>query len=148
MSKRIKSDPEEEPEFQISSMVDILMTLLIFFVATAQTEVTEQLADLELPEASSSDEKSEREGQLTINIERITHAITVQKAIYNDTQQLIPIIQDSRRAALETRGPNAHFRVLIRADRNVPYSKVRDVMRAAAEAGVVDVIFATTTGEE
>ncbi len=145
MSKRMPVEKEEDPEFQIASMVDILMTLLIFFVATATMEVTTQIANLELPEAPQAEDPDKREGQMVINIERMTQAITISTVIIPNVDDLVPMIEEARK---NSQSQDRTFRVLIRADRNTPYSKVRDVMQACAKAGVLDVIFATTKGDE
>ncbi|MEM6884104.1 MAG: biopolymer transporter ExbD [Verrucomicrobiota bacterium] len=141
--KAMYQEDDGEPEFQISTMVDVLMTLLLFFIATATDEVASQTADLELPVAPQAADPEDGTGQLTINVERVTHNLTIKETIYPNEEALVPVIQKSF-SAHEGANP---FRVLIRADKNVPYSKVRQVMKACAEAGVLDVIFATDPGE-
>lgn len=140
--KAMYQDDEAEPEFQISTMVDVLMTLLLFFIATATDEVAQQTADLELPEAPEAAEPEDKKGQMVINISRGFHTITVKEVVYPNETALVPVIQKSYSAH---DGSNP-FRVLIRADKDVPYSKVRQVMKACAEAGVLDVVFATDPG--
>ena len=140
--KAMYQEEEAEPEFQISTMVDVLMTLLLFFIATATDEVSQQTADLELPEAPEAAEPEDKKGQMVINISKGFHTISVKEVVYPSETALIPVIEQSFKAH---EGSNP-FRVLIRADRDVPYSKVREVMKACAEAGVLDVVFATDPG--
>jgi biopolymer transport protein ExbD len=146
--KSMFAEDEAEPEFQISTMVDVLMTLLLFFIATATDEVMVQAADLELPEAPEANEAEDKKGQLVINVEKFTHKITLDEKVYPDEQALIPAITKAKKNFEEAKISNNPFRVLIRADRNVPYSKVKSIMKACAEAGVLDVIFATDPGDQ
>jgi biopolymer transport protein ExbD len=140
---------EEEPEFQISTMVDILMTLLLFFIATAQTDVMVQAADVTLPEAPKAEDPDKVPGTMTINIASGTHALTVVdtagERFIGKPEDLMPEVRRRKRAAENAK---IAFRVLIRGDRFSPYSIVRDVMKNCAEAGVVDVVFAATKPEE
>ncbi len=140
-------EDDAEPEFQISTMVDVLMTLLLFFIATATDEVMTQTADLELPLAQQSKEPEDKKGQLVINVEKFTHKIVISEKVYTDERAMIPIVTQSRENFEKSGMGNTPFRVLIRADKRVPYSKVREVMKACAEAGVLDVIFATNPGD-
>ena len=145
--KAMYQEEEAEPEFQISTMVDVLMTLLLFFIATATAEVSEQTADLDLPEAPEAAKPEDKKGQLVVNISRGFKTISVKEVVYPDEEALVPVIVSYRKAYEEAGISSNPFRVLIRADRDVPYSKVKQVMKSCAEAGVLDVIFATDPGE-
>ncbi|MEM6821645.1 MAG: biopolymer transporter ExbD [Verrucomicrobiota bacterium] len=144
--KAMYQEEEAEPEFQISTMVDVLMTLLLFFIATATDEVTTQAADLELPEAPQANDPEDKKGQLVINVEKLTHKLTIDEKVYPDSSSMVPVIVRAKKNYEESGLSNNPFRVLIRADKRVPYSKVKEVMKASAEAGVLDVIFATDPG--
>lgn len=140
-------EDDDEAEFQISTMVDVLMTLLLFFIATATDEVMVQSADLELPEAPEAKEPEDKKGQLVINVEKFTHKITVDDRPYPNEAALIPVIGKAKENYESAGVGSAPFRVLIRADRKVSYSLVKEVMKSCAAAGVLDVIFATDPGE-
>lgn len=145
--KSMYQEEEAEPEFQISTMVDVLMTLLLFFIATATAEVSQQTADLQLPVAPEAAEPEDKKGQMVINISRGFHTISVKETTYPSETALVPVITKARENYEESRISANPFRVLIRADKDVPYSKVKQVMKACADAGVLDVIFATDGGE-
>ena len=61
---------EEEPEFQVAPMVDVLLVLLMFFTATTTTEIKSQIADLTLPDAQDAKDREKGEGQFVVNINR------------------------------------------------------------------------------
>lgn len=138
-------EEEDEPAFQISTMVDVLMTLLLFFIATATTEVLEQSSDVDLPEATDALDPEEAQGQITVNISRVFFKITIgaEEKAYTP-EELTPRIAKHRE--LVNKIGKAQPRVLIRADREASYELIKEVMKAAAAAGVPDIVFATSEG--
>lgn len=141
-------DEEDEPEFQISTMCDVLMCLLIFFVATATKEVMVQTAEVKLPDASHAQEKGDNQGQITVNVMTIMgkHTIEMDQQRFESSKDIVGLIKASKKASDELRGfdpMRSEFRVLIRADKEVPYQVIKDVMKSCGEAGVINVVFAT-----
>ena len=67
---RTRAVPEEEPEFQIAPMIDILLVLLVFFMSISTTEVLQTRDDVILPVAKEGKEpvKGGGEGEVTVNI--------------------------------------------------------------------------------
>jgi len=136
---------EEEPEFQVAPMVDVLLVLLMFFTATTTTEIKSQIADLTLPDAQDAKDREKGEGQFVVNINRLggleqaggqsglTEAALSQliKKDYENTKKL---------------NPNASYRVLVWAEEDLGWEKTKVVLKAAATAGVENVVFATTKG--
>ncbi|GAB4241640.1 MAG: hypothetical protein OHK005_04890 [Candidatus Methylacidiphilales bacterium] len=142
-------DAEALPEFQVAPMVDVLLVLLLFFMATATTEVVVQRADLELPKADDSKDPSERQGQFVINVEKLNFKINAEGQYFESTDDLVPLIQAARETDAKQRGTDGTaFRILIRADKEASYSLIRDIMKACAKAGVGNVTFAVTKGGE
>jgi biopolymer transport protein ExbD len=136
---------EEEPEFQVAPMVDVLLVLLMFFTATTTTEIKSQIADLTLPEAQDAKDKEKGEGQFVVNINRLggLEQAGGQSGLTEAAlSQLIKKDYDSTRKL----SPNASYRVLVRADKNLGWEKTKVVLKAAATAGVANVVFATTKG--
>ena len=43
--------PEEDPEFQIAPMIDILLVLLVFFMSISSTEVLQKTEGINLPQS-------------------------------------------------------------------------------------------------
>lgn len=147
MKRKFVTDSEETLEFQVTSMCDILTTLLLFFIATATDEVNQQTADLELPPAPEAQEPGEPKGSIIVNIEKLG-ALKIKERVY-DIADVGAEIQKYKQSwednPLNTGAP---FRVIIRADKNITYEKIRDVMKEAAAVGILDVIFSAAESEE
>jgi biopolymer transport protein ExbD len=128
-----------EPEFQIAPMIDVLLVLLIFFMSIATSSVARYDPDIQVPVASDASKKDDSEGELVFNLswkpaeEKVVVMFEERVVLPAET---IPVL-----AARKKVDPNA--RVLVRADAETPVRHISDVVKAAAEAGIVDVTFAT-----
>lgn len=141
------TDEETMPEFQVAPMVDVLLVLLLFFMATATTEVVVQQADLVLPKADDSQDPKERKGQSVVNIERLTFQIKLDGAPISKADDLVPFLKKNKEDDSRVRNDSgADYRVLIRADKETKYSVIKEVMQACAKAGIANVTFAVTKG--
>jgi len=131
--------PEEDPEFQIAPMIDILLVLLVFFMSISSTEVLQVNKDITLPVAKDAKpaEKNTK-GQTIVNVtwNPITNigGLEVDNNKFGQPEQMVGYLQTKVQA-------NAEMRVLIRADRNVRYDYLKQVMIAAGKAGVGKVTF-------
>lgn len=138
------SGGEEEPEFQVAPMVDVLLVLLMFFTATTTTEVKSQIADLTLPDAQEAKDREKGQGQFTININKMG-GVEAQGRTNLDEASLANMIKRDF-DSLKKLDANASYRVLVRADKDLGWEKTKVVLKAAAAAGVGNVVFATTKG--
>ena len=138
------SGGEEEPEFQVAPMVDVLLVLLMFFTATTTTEVKSQIADLTLPDAQEAKDREKGQGQFLININKLG-GVEAQGRSGLDESSLANLIKQDY-TNVKKLDPNASYRVLVRADKDLSWEKTKIVLKAAATAGVGNVVFATTKG--
>ena len=138
------SGGEEEPEFQVAPMVDVLLVLLMFFTATTTTEVKSQIADLTLPEAQEAKDREKGQGQFLVNINKMGGMEAQGRSGLDETALANLIKQDY--GNLKKLDPNASYRILVRADKDLGWEKTKVVLKAAAAAGVGNVVFATTKG--
>src|SRR5262245_17793306 len=104
--------PEEDPEFQIAPMIDILLVLLVFFMSISSTEVLQRVEGLELPVANNASGPETTRGQVIVNVfwAQVNNSGSVQMdgVTYARGEQLVPVL----RSAMEA---NDKTRVLIRA---------------------------------
>src|ERR1700740_3335156 len=61
--------PEEDPEFQIAPMIDILLVLLVFFMSISSTEVLQVSKGVTLPVAKDAKPADKNtKGQTIVNV--------------------------------------------------------------------------------
>ena len=137
--KELKNPTEEDPEFQIAPMIDILLVLLVFFMSISSTEVLQVNKGVTLPVAKDAkDAQKDTKGQTIINVlwNKINNAgsLEVDDVKYDQADQMMPHLTPKVQA-------NPNMRILIRADRDVRYEYLKSVMIAAGRAGVGRVTF-------
>ncbi len=138
--------PEEDPEFQIAPMIDILLVLLVFFMAISTSEILQVSEGVILPVAKdASPREPNKRGEVIVNIlwNPINNVggIEVADVLYNQADQIAGILTAAVQANPETR-------ILIRADRNVRYDYLRSVMAVAGKAGVGKVTFSVVDKDD
>ena len=136
--------PEEDPEFQIAPMIDILLVLLVFFMTISTSEVLQVRQDIILPVAKDANVKNpdrQKDGQIVINVlwNEINNIATVDmdSKTYADPAAIQAPIEVNIRSKPSTR-------VLIRADRKVRYEYIRNILKITGAAGVQNVTFSVT----
>ena len=139
-----KAEPDVDPEFQIAPMIDILLVLLVFFMSISSTEVLQANREVNLPVAKEAKEAKDNPGQVIINVTfaaiNNATAIEVDEKTYQAPADLINLL----RAKVTT---NPLVRVLIRADREVRYEYMRQLLEAVGQAGVGNVTFSVVDKE-
>ncbi len=145
--------PEEDPEFQIAPMIDILLVLLVFFMSISSTEVLQTNDAVHLPVAKDGEDVNPaKEGQMIVNIlwnslvgSAGVGTIDVDRVAYKNADELIPMLQKKMEVATAT---NTKFRILIRADKDVRYEYLRTVLKAAGASGVNNVTFSVVNKDK
>jgi len=128
-----------EPEFQIAPMIDVLLVLLIFFMSIATSSVARYDPSIQVPVAPDANKKEDSEGELVFNI-AWRAADNTARTTYEE-QLVTPA--DTVPTLLARKKANPQVRVLIRADGDTPVRHINNVVQAAAQAGIVDITFAT-----
>jgi biopolymer transport protein ExbD len=139
-----KNPPEEDPEFQIAPMIDILLVLLVFFMSISSTEVLQSNRKIQLPVAADGKPSKKNPGQIIVNITWVAlnniGAIEVNDKPYSQPGEIIPILQKAIRS-------NPLVRVLIRADKAVRYEYLRSVLDILGKSGISNVTFSVVDKE-
>ena len=140
--KRRRMDQDGDPEFQVAPMVDVLLVLMLFFMAITSTEVLKNDKKVQLPEADKAKPNDQ-------DPSRMKHAITVNVE-WDANNQSATFVLDSLSSATPDgvtgaiaakMKEDAQGFVVIRADRDVEYSSISDLMAACGNAGVGSVAF-------
>jgi biopolymer transport protein TolR len=108
-------------EINVTPFVDVMLVLLVIFMVTAP--LLQQGVDVNLPKAKGKDLPPD---------ERISLVIKRDRAIYlNDTPVTMPEMK-RKLQAISGLNPN----VFLKADKDVPYGLVVEVMGEIKEAGI------------
>jgi biopolymer transport protein ExbD len=137
--KNRRVDTDGDPEFQVAPMVDVLLVLMLFFMAITSTEVLQKDKNLTLPEANNAkQDKKKHAEELVINVEWRNNA-----AVFSMNGLIYPTADALQGAIADKRAQDPRTYVLIRADKDVEYSNISDLMSTCAQAGIATVSFAT-----
>lgn len=108
-------------DINVTPFVDVMLVLLVIFMITAP--LMQQGVDVNLPQAKGKDMPPE---------ERMAIVIKKDRTLYlNDTVVSMPVLKDKLKA-MSKLNPN----VFLRADKDVPYGLVVEVMGEIKEAGI------------
>jgi biopolymer transport protein ExbD len=145
--KKRRIDSDGDPEFQVAPMVDVLLVLMLFFMAITSTEVLKKDPNLQLADAKNAkppDSKNKKhEIEVNIGWDGINNVALFSMDGVNYPTGTDPNLLGAI-AAAHQRDPAAY--VVIRSDRNTEYSNVSDLMSTCASAGIGTVTFAVLIG--
>ena len=143
--RRKRVDTDGDPEFQVAPMVDVLLVLMLFFMAITSTEVLKKNKNLQLADANHAKpaDKTEHKNEITVNvawdgINNVAHFDLNGKG-YDTAEQMGADLAAQHNA-------NPLGTVVIRADRDVQYSNISDLMNACGAAGIGTVSFSVLIG--
>jgi biopolymer transport protein TolR len=110
-------------EINITPFVDVVLVLLVIFLITAPMLI--RGIDVNVPRSESRNTEPD---------ERLVISITKDRAVFLDEQRIELPRLEKVLAGLKERNPSAT--IYIKADQNVPYGVVIEVMDAAKKAGI------------
>jgi biopolymer transport protein ExbD len=133
-----RNPAEEDPEFQIAPMIDILLVLLVFFMSISSTEVLQSNRSISLAVAKEAKAPKKNQGQVIVNVSWVPinnmGSIDVNDQKIANAYDLIPKLQDEL-----ARNPTT--RVLIRMDRSARWGFEREILKAVGDSGISNVTF-------
>jgi len=136
-SGRKRHSPPPMAEINIIPLVDVVLVLLIIFMATTAF-VKEAGLDMRLPAAKTTE--AQPEATTDINV-----ALTRDNKIYLDGQ---PTTEKNVQAVMIARArKNPETRVIVKGDERVEYRRIMQVIDMAKQAGLPKVSLATQLPE-
>jgi biopolymer transport protein ExbD len=133
---RLQTRQTEEPDVNLTPLIDVVFLLLIFFMVSTTFERETEIS-IELPEASGQPLQSEQQ-VVEISIDEKGRYFVNKNEVINTR------IDTLKRAIEEAAGGQEKPRVILSADRNTPHQSVVRAMDAARQLGFVNLTFATT----
>jgi biopolymer transport protein ExbD len=136
---RAAAGSNDELQVDMSPMIDMVFLLLIFFIVASTVIVVKQDPEVEPPVAKYSKKAKDGKGRIVINVRQDGSFLAETATLTFDDSEDIQKYVKERKAIEEGKGlvPVIH----LRGDQGVPFKYVRKVIRAAAIAGVDNVIF-------
>lgn len=120
----------------MTPMIDMVFLLLVFFMTVSSLAQADRARQVDLPESAKSDvpEADELSGRGTISID-------AAGVIYLG---VTPVSLEEMQATMKTAlRANPALRIHLRADQATPYTEIKKILKACAEVGAHDVIYAT-----
>ena len=136
-----------EPEFQVAPMIDVLLTILVFFMMITSAQVLKVDKTIKLPIAADAQKKDNTRNEAIVNVRWQPSAkkaeFVYDDKVYPKASDLIPLLKTAKSndklKISKAGGPN--FRAVIRGDREVPAIHISQAMNACGEAGISDISF-------
>ena len=144
-------EEDSDLEFQITPMIDLLLVLLIFFMAITTTKILRNDTSLQVPQLLTepfSPQEKTTFGQAVINI---SWQKTWTKPLITIDQSHIPSLEEmallliQKQSDFQKMHPHKSFRIFIRADRQLPYHFLQNILKICQQKGLYQITFATTT---
>lgn len=128
---KMPSYDEEEAQFAMAPMIDMVFLLLVFFMCASHLS-TQQNIKLDMATASKGVIPEERPDRWVVNI-------TEDGTVYSGATPIkISVLQNMITTEFKE---NPNLKVYLRADAKTKHEKVKNVMNAMAEAGINDLVF-------
>lgn len=144
---KLKGRREPEVGMDMTPMIDCVFQLLIFFMCAATLSRVDFTPEVTLPVAPKALVPNDLRGRGTINVLPEGFMTDRGEPVTEERPFLLSgrLVDDRGLAEVlrENHGKDPDLRVYLRVDRNVDFAVVRRAIKACAEAGVYDIIFAS-----
>ena len=137
---RIGASRQDDFEINVISLIDVMLTLLMFFVMTT-TFVQHSAMKVALPQASDTEQEMERSPLVVM--------IDSNSRYYVDNNEVLnPSVDTLKEAIARIGGGDRDRAVILRADAMTPHQAVVTAMDALGQAGFTHLSIATTPAKE
>ncbi len=134
-------------------MIDVLLTILVFFMTITSAQVLKVDKSIQLPIAKDAQKKDNTRSEAILNVR---WKLPEKKALfvlndrtYKNAAEMVGPLKTARITGEKkvTAGANPTFRAVIRGDRDVPALYVSQAMNACGAAGISDISFSAVNKE-
>ncbi len=136
----LRPQRREEPEVNLTPLIDVVFLLLIFFMVSTTFQRESELK-IELPEASAEPAEAPEEALEIIIDAQGRYFLQGEQVLNSELKTLKRAIQ---KAVVDKKDPP----VIIRADARTPHQAVIRAMDAASQLGLVKMSLATSQSTE
>jgi len=132
---KFRSRRRSPPEVNLTSLIDVVFLLLLFFMVSATFEKLGRM-QVELPQAQPNVEQEQQPDRITVTVD------TEGQFFVNDRELVNTDIETVKRALVRVAGERRDLPLVISADGRAPHQAVVTVMDAASQIGLARVSFA------
>ncbi|MCX6992336.1 MAG: biopolymer transporter ExbD [Kiritimatiellaeota bacterium] len=147
-TKETFMDNEVFVPINLGPMIDCVMLLLLYYINCSTIEVNRVSKDVVLPFAQQGLKEENTSGRFIVSMEwneGLYEATYVANGVkMRDPREMTDFINRSKKL----QGNPKDFRVVIRADRKIPYEFTQQAMAAVADADVANVLFSTVENKD
>jgi len=147
-AKETFMDKEVFVPINLGPMIDCVMLLLMYYINCSSLETNRVSLGVVLPFAQQGLKEEDTSGRFIVSLEwneGLYEATYVANGVkMSGPTEMTALIMQSKKL----QGNPKNFRVIIRADKRVPYEFTQQAMAAVAEADVVNILFSTTEDKE
>ena len=136
--KFVRKNRSKAPQLALTSMLDVIFLLLCFFVTASVFSQWESEIAIKLPSASTAEEPDRLPGEIIVNLAKDGRTTVNGTALSLDDLKV-------RLAKVAKFYPDQA--VIIRADKEVRYERLVEIIDTCREANVWNFSFATEEGE-
>lgn len=130
---------EDEAKVDMSPMIDMVFLLLIFFIVNATAIIVQTDPDVLPPVAKNSKRQEDGRGRIVINVRQDGTYTNEALELMEDEAAIVDLVKKQKEAIIPLGiVPKLH----LRGDQDAVFRYSREAIRAAAEAGVDQVVFA------
>jgi len=134
----MKTHIDEMPNLNMTSMIDIVFLLIIFFMVGTRFAEQERQIALEVPRVSDRGALESAPERRLVNVYR-DGAVTVDG-------QAVSLAELTERLT-KARGQDAHVGVLVRGDGTGQFQRVAEVLTACKQAGITELAISVKIDE-
>lgn len=137
--RKAASGEEDEAKVDMSPMIDMVFLLLIFFIVNATAIIVQTDPDVLPPVAKNSKRQEDGRGRIVINVRNDGTYTNEKLELMEDEQAIVDLVKEEKEKIIPLGiVPKLH----LRGDQDAVFRYSREAIRAAAEAGVDQVVFA------
>ncbi|MGB7413563.1 MAG: biopolymer transporter ExbD [Thermosynechococcaceae cyanobacterium] len=123
-----KRQGSEIPEVNLIPLMDVLMSVLTFFIIISMTLTGQQVLQVELPASSTQSGKPKAQPVDPLVVGLTLDGSVILEGKPTDTSQLFEQVQ----AYL---GKNPDGNIILSADRKLPYARISDLLKKLGKMG-------------
>lgn len=126
----LKTEPLEEPGINLTSMLDVVMLLIIFFMIGTRFSEEERQTDIQVPTVADNSPLTAAPDEIVLNV-AADGRLTIKGEAYT-AESLVENLKAAK-AGFPNQG------VIIRGDGRCQYQQIMDAFSACKEAGIRNI---------